>query len=264
MHIRRTWLTVVLLAVATPALAQPAGGGARGSNDRDARRLLQRFVEDAAIIPGAWVEGQYVYQNLPGANSRHFAGPLIAFRLVDNVEAGIRFGYLKVDYDSGPDGSGLSDFDIYAKYRFPGGGARRGAVGALIKVPTADEEEGLGTGKADVEVFGAWRADLEAVSLVGNVGIRFNGNPDPPLAESQDSILLGAALLLPARSSLSFLVEATFESERTEGGDSDARLTLGVQGFGMDRGGGLRGGISIPLSDGAPDYEIIFGAAFVY
>ena len=258
-------MTLILMLASVPALArQPVGRGISGSEDRDARRLLQRFVEDAAIIPGAWVEGLYVYQNQPGSNSSHFIGPLIAFRVVPNVEAGIRFGFLKQGSDTMPDGSGLSDIDLYAKYRLPGTGRGRAAIGALFKAPTGDEEKGLGTGKADIEIFGAWRADLEAVTLTANAGVRFNGNPDSPLEESEDSILLGAAILLPARSNLTFLIEATFESERTEGGESDARLTLGAQGFGLGRGSGLRGGLSIPLRDGAPDYELIFGAAFVY
>jgi len=66
---------VVLLAVLTPAaaarvLAQspPSGAAAatlkRGLADRSDRGLFQRFVEDAAVSSGGWVEMQYRYENL--------------------------------------------------------------------------------------------------------------------------------------------------------------------------------------------------------
>jgi hypothetical protein len=253
-----------------PALAQepsspprPSSAASRQTSaERGARRLFQRFVEDAAVVPGGWIEGQYRYENLADGG-RHFAGPLIAFKVVDDFEAGLRFGFVDVNPSSAPGDSGLSDLDLFAKYRLPGGRGRL-AIGAVLKAPTGDEQKGIGTGKSDVELFGAFRADLEAVSLVANLGYRFNGDPDPPLPASEDSLLVGGAVLLPATQALTFVIEWTYESKRLASAKGDGRLTVGLQHFGEGGQGGVRGALAIPLSDGAPDYEIQLGAFFAY
>ncbi|MFQ5877112.1 MAG: hypothetical protein ACE5JH_05405 [Acidobacteriota bacterium] len=264
MLVRVLLAAAVAIATASTALGREGGAGAGHAATRpDARRLLQRFAEDAALVPGGWVEAQYVYGNLPDG-SRHFAGPLIAFRLATNVEAGLRFGFLDVESDGGPDGAGLSDIDLYAKYRFPGIGPHRLALGGLVKAATGDEDQGLGTGETDVEVFIAYRGTLPGVILVANAGVRFNGDPEPPLRSTDDSLLLGGAVLLPATRRLTFIVEATYETERIEGTDDDGRLTVGAQVLGRKLRGGFRVGVGAPLTDGAPDAEIIAGAFITY
>jgi len=260
-------LAILLPAGIRPAAAQPAPAGSPGAArknlaDRNDRRLFQRFVEDAAVSTGGWAELQYRYTNLSNG-SEHFLGPLVAFRIVNNIEGGLRFGVRDINPDPGSGESGLSDIDLFAKYRFPGGRGRA-ALGFLAKVPTANEEEGLGTGKSDLEVFTAWRADLEAVSIVANAGVRFNGDPDPPVPPTDNSLFFGGALILPASASLTLVIEATYETERFEGAKDDARLTLGVQSRGRQGHGGMRGGVAIPLSDGAPDYEVLLGVFLTY
>ena len=271
-------LAALIVAGSTSALrAQAPEASAAGAHppgtaapDRGNRRLFQRFVEDAAITPGGWVEGQYLYENLPDG-ARHFAGPLLSFKVVEDLEAGMRFGFLHLRPDAGPTESGLSDVDLYAKYRLPGGRGRF-ALGGLVKAATADEAKGLGPGKTDVdqgnvEILsdGVWRrADLEAVTLVANAGIRFNGEPDPPAPSARDSILFGGAIVMPATPTVSFVVEATYESKRRVGGRDDARLTAGLQVFGPQRRGGLRGAVAFPLSDGAPDLQMLLGAFLTY
>lgn len=241
---------------------EPQGSAPPDAPDRGARRLFQRFVEDAAVTPGGWIEAQYRYANLPDGG-RHEAGPLVAFKVVDDLEAGLRFAYVDVNSDTGPSGSGLSDIDLYAKYRLPGGRARL-AFGTLLKVATADEAEGLGTGRTDLELFTAFRADLEAVTLTWNAGVRLNGNSDPPAPETNNSILLGAAIIMPASARLTFVIEGTYETERFEGADDDARLTVGLQSLGYARRGGFRAAAGIPLSDGGPDYEVLAGVFLTY
>jgi len=267
-------LLLLLLQAAVPALCQtpPAGPPDLGPpgpppakknlGDRDDRRLFQRFIEDAAVSSGGWAEMQYRYDNLPGGKT-HFIGPLVAFKVVRDVEAGLRFGWLNTRPDTGPNGSGLSDLDLYAKYRFPGGRART-AVGALVKIPTADEAKGLGTGERDAELFAAWRADLEAVSITANAGFRFNGDPAAPLPHTNDTLLLGGGVLLPAFPRLTIVIEGSYETNRIHGAAADGRLTLGMQSRGGRGRGGFRGAVAIPLKDGAPDSEFIAGAFLTY
>jgi hypothetical protein len=242
---------------AAPAPATPSEGY------RDGRRLFQRFAEDSAIITGGWIEGVFNYDNEADGAQRFFAGGQFAFRLGEQAEAGLRLGWAKQDSDDGPHGSGLDDIDIYGKFRFRGAG-RRCAAGGLVKVATGDEEQGIGTGATDVEGFFACRGDFAAVTLAGNLGARYNGDPDPPLPQANASMLAGGALIIPAGARTTFVIEATWESERLDGAGSDARLTLGYSGAGPEEGFGFRGAIALPLADGAPDYEVLFGAVWVY
>lgn len=245
-----------LLAYGSVRAQQPPGPG-----DRSRLRLTQRFFEDAAVARGGWVEGQFVYDNLDDGTAKR-VGPLVAFRVSRDMEAGLRFAFL--DVSDGIDGSGLSDLDLYYKVRFPGASRTRFAAGTVIKMPTADETEGLGTGRTDVEIFGAVRADLVGASVVANAGLRHNGSPDPPLPDARTSYLAGGGILLPMAQSLSFGIEASWESERLEGGEPDTRLTVGLQGYGPQQRGGWRGALGIPLTDGAPDFQVIFGLFFSY
>jgi len=248
-------------AAVSPLAAQVPDATVRA--DRDGRRLFQRFAEDSAIIPGGWIEGVFNYDNEADGAQRFFAGGQFAFRLGEQAEAGLRLGWAKQDSNDGPHGSGLDDIDLYGKFRFRGGGGRC-AAGGLVKFATGDEAEGIGTGATDVEGFYACRGDFAAVTLAGNLGARYNGNPDPPLPEANASVLAGGAIIIPAGVRTSFVIEASWESERLDGAGSDARLTLGYSGAGPGDGFGLRGAIALPLADGAPDYEILFGAVWLY
>ena len=255
-------VAVALMGASGAAMAQaPGGGGKPPGFERDARRLFQRFVEDAAILPGGWIEGRLVYANLPNGEIA-LLGPLIAFRLAPSVEAGLRFGFIDVDRDPGVNASGFSDVDLYLKYRPSRLGRQRLAFGALVKAATADEGDGLGTGETDVEIFGAYRANLQAVTLVFNAGVRLNG--DPPGVDSENSILFGGGILLPATQRLTFILEGSWETERVDGADEDGRLTTGFQLMGRNGKGGFRAAIALPLTDAAPDYEVLAGALFNY
>lgn len=265
-------LALGLMAAVVPAAAQApdetgtpqaSAPAAAPPMNRDARRLFQRFAEDAAIVPSGWAEGQAAYTNLSGNGTYEFLGTQLAFRLNDQAEAGLRLGWAHLDASDAPNGSGLSDIDLYGKYRFHGS-AGHCAVGGLVKVPTADEEKGLGTGSADVEAFGACRADLKAASATANAGVRYNGSTDAPLPDARASVLLGGGLLIPTGPRATFVIEATYESERLDGAGSDARLTLGMQWSPPAPGLGFRGAVVLPLSDAAPDSQILFGAVWLY
>ena len=249
---------LALLATVGPAAAQ--GGTKPDADDRGGRRLFQRFFEDAAIVPGGWVEGVFTYDNQPDNAQRYFAGGQFAFRLGERAEAGLRLGFVRQELDGGDDGSGIADIVLYGKYRLAG----PCAVGGAVKVPSGDPDQGIGTGALDLEGFFACRADFAAVSLAGNAGIRYNGKPDPPLPDSEASVLLGGGLLIPAGESTTFVIETTWESERLKGTGNDARLTLGYSGAGPGNGFGMRVAITLPLSDFAPDYQVYVGAAWLY
>jgi len=233
-------------------------------SDRDSRRLFQRFAEDAAIIPGGWAEGQLSYEHVDSGVERADLGGLFAFGVGRSNEAGLRVGFEWLNAESpDPDGSGIDDIDLYFKHRLFNGESHC-ALGGLMKLGIADEEKGLGTGKTDFELFAACRADTRGATFTGNVGARYNGQPDPPLPDSEVSILAGGGIILPTGKEISVVIEATWESERLDGSGNDARLILGLQGVATRPGFGFRGALALPLTDATPDYQILFGAVYLY
>ena len=232
-------------------------------SDRDARRLFQRFAEDAAVVPGGWMEGLVSFEHFESGTERAFLLGNFAFQVGEENEAGLRLGFEWLDADGDDlDGSGIADIDVYFKHRFAGSSPC--AIGGILKLPTADEDEGLGTGKADFEFFGACRANLQAVTFTANAGARYNGDPDPPFPESEVSVLAGAGAIFPVGHEMSIVVEGTWESERLDGVGNDARLTIGLQGVATRPGFGVRGALALPLTDAAPDWQVLFGAVYLY
>lgn len=232
-------------------------------SDRDARRLFQRFAEDAAIIPGGWMEGFLSFEHFESGVERVFLEGQFAFNIAEDNEMGLRLGFEWLDDDdSGFDGEGIADIDVWFKHRFAGSSPC--AIGGLLKLPTADEDEGLGTGKADFEFFGACRANLEAVTFTANAGARYNGDPDPPFPDSDASLLAGVGAIFPVGREISIVLEGSYETERLDGVGSDGRLTIGMQGVATRPGFGFRGAVALPLTDTAPDYQVFFGAVYLY
>jgi hypothetical protein len=234
----------------------------------DTLRLFQRFIEDGAISPHVWLEGQGRFQS----NAEHFTGSeadrwsldtLLGLGLTEELEVGLKFGVVEIDPDAGSSRDGLSDIDLYAKYRLDELPCSI-VVGGIFKLPTASEDDGLGTGKMDFELFGAVRKDLGHVSAIANAGVRFNGDPDlPGNIDGKTSFLLGGGVIIALTPVVHNSWELTFESARFEDSGSDLRLTPGL-GWRVGNHGVLRGGIGIGLSESAPDFEGIASFLITY
>ncbi len=230
-----------------------------------ANRLFARFVEDAAVIPSFWLEGQAGYSgnqaaflaDAPGASQSDLlrAGPVFAFNVAEDFEFGARFSLAHRDPDVGDAETGLTDLDLWGKIAVVSEPVSV-ALGLLVTAPTGSEDRFLGTGETDVEVFAALRKDFAPVTLAGHVGARVNQDPDFPDVEieANSSLLLGAAALFPAGRRLVLMVEWAFETERVDGSAADSRLLGGFE-YRLDPGFAVRGAAGGGLSDGAPDVE---------
>ena len=75
---------------------------------------------------------------------------------------------------------GVGDFQVGLKYRFVDEAAARPgvAIRGFVKVPSGDEDEGRGSGKVDGGLDLALSKRSDAIGFAGNVGFRFNGEPD--------------------------------------------------------------------------------------
>ena len=272
----RTLLVAIALTAAPLALAQtettpptptshPTPVPPSGMSDR----LFLAFAQDAAIVPSQWWEGQVEYDD--GAKDIPvdvlLARAVVAFQPFRNIEVGGRVGFGTTDTDpSLPDGSGATDLDAYAKYYF-GGAADKAdfTAGALVTVPTGDDNVGLGYNAFAVEAFGAARYRLQSAVIGGHVGVRFNGDGDLlgfPL-DGQTSFELGVMALVPMGSAFSFVGEAQIETERFDGFDSAADLLVGANWKAFGRGM-IRGAVGIGLTDSSPNFRAIVGYAYTF
>ncbi len=233
----------------------------------DDHRFVQVFIEDAAVVENAWVEGQLRFQNLDGDADMFRIGPVLAFSPIDNLEVGGRLEI--IDADIGPSSeNGLGDTTVYAKWQFFHNPVQF-TVGVELFLPTGDEEKLLGTGEVDAAVFVAVRKNLDDAYVTGFFGIRDNSDSTigkdvfatPVRLMGETSTFLGGAIMFPLRDPFAVSLELQVETERYESTDAIVEGTAAGYWFINDKIT-LRGAIVIGFDDGAPDWETIFGAAW--
>lgn len=251
------------------------------SQDNRQYRLFQYFPEEASIVPTQWWEaqirfisdGQYRSVNIPDSDTLVLS-PIIAIAPWNDVEIGVIFSVEDIDYDRVPwrdsGGSGLSDTDVYGKFRIKKEPVEF-TVGVLATIPTGDEDEGRGTGEVNMELFGSAKKDFDDFMLTGIFGFRLNRDAEilgkglvPGVRlDAKTSILLGGGILFPFTDNLAFSGELSIESERYEEIDSDIRITPGIH-FKAFKHSLFRAGLGLGLSDGAPDFELIFSYVYTF
>jgi outer membrane protein OmpA-like peptidoglycan-associated protein len=86
------------------------------------------------------------------------------------------------------------------------------AVRGMVKLPTAkDDEEGVGTGKADFALDGIFSKEInQRVEVAGSLGFIFRGDPDN--VKLSDGFTWGFGVGVPARKPLRFTAELHGES----------------------------------------------------
>jgi hypothetical protein len=258
---------MLLACSLSPAILAQQRSGFQGNEPDDTIRLFQRFIEDGAIAPNVWLEGQFRLQtNVPvftgDEGERRVGQAILALGLTEDLELGLTVGLVNLDPDNASSDTGLDDMQIYAKYRvneLP----LSVTLGGIVKIPTADEDEGLGTGEVDIEGFVGLRKDFGHVHLIGNGGVRFNQDPEIGNIDGRTSILLGGGVIIGLTQTMFNSWELNFESKRFEDGDSMTTLTPGLM-WRLGERGLIRAGVGIGLSDGAPDFEGIGGIVLSY
>ena len=292
MNIRRmaTGLTLALLGLMTPGLTQaqtegqtPPSAASKVTNDN---RLFIRFIEDAAIVPSYRAEGQFwVFANEPSmqesfglddvpnnaSSSRHHDAdkssgadvfelrPLFAMNVAEDLEFGARLGIAQREPDNGSGDTGLTDLDLWGKISLVSDPVKISA-GLVLSLPTGDGDTLLGTGETNVEFFGAIRKDFSKLTVAGNVGVRINQDQDlnSNHAEGKNSLLVGAAVLIPAGAKTVLSAEWAIETERLEGLNNYSTLLAGAE-YRYSEDLSFRAAIGGGLSEGSPDFLLTCG-----
>jgi hypothetical protein len=270
---------LIAIASAPPGLAQetaPTGQAPTPqvpSEITGNRRLMERFVEDGAMVRQGWMEARAGYASW-GDGHDLSVGTLMAFRVFENFELGGRLGYMDRSRSKGeillgerlPNAiqeNGLTDLDLFAKFRVQRSPLET-SLGLLVKLPVADDAERLGSGGTDYELFLGTRRTLQRLAWVGNAGVRFNGDSRAPgAAGGRTSILLGGGAVVAVAYAWTFLAEAAFETRRYAGGDPDLRLVPAIE-YRPTENLSFRLGASVGLADGSPDQEMTLAAVFQF
>ena len=260
-HLLRSSLPIILVVAGTvaslPIWAQDLAG--------DERRFVQIFMEDAAIVENIWIEGQFRFQDLDGADDSIAFGPIFAISPIDNLEVGGHFAFTDIDFGKTSE-SGITDTTVYAKWQFFRNPVQF-SVGAEVNLPTGDEDDLLGTGEFDIAVFGAVRKNLDDVILTGHIGLRSNRDADVGASvlpggevnrDGKTSIFLGGGAMFPVKKRWAVGGELTVETERYEETDSAVEILASGYWFAQENLT-LRAGFGVGLADDSPDFEVVFG-----
>ena len=253
-------------AAATPALAQQPLTG-------DFRLMqLHNFLEDGGLVRSTWLELRGDYADWGDGGKDKMLTAVAVFTIADRVEVGGTFGYLDRSRSEdqvlfgerlGGDFSnnGFGDSNLFGKFQIVGG-EKPWAAGLLVKLPTGDESEGLGSGAADYELFVANRCTKEKRAFVWNGGVRFNGDPEVSgTGSGETSFFAAAGWIFRLSYSWSFLAEGRYETRRYDGDDSAFVATPSFD-YRPTENIALRFGVGLGFTDGAPDENYTFGFVF--
>jgi len=125
-----------------------------------------------------------------------------------------------------------------------------------IKLPTADEDKGLGTGEVDYLVGMGLNKEIAGWFVFGGLDYNILGDPDDYELDNYISGYLGGGTsILPM---LGMNLQLSYAQAPTDFSDDSLALRFDLNYF-LERLGTLTAGFQKGLSDGSPDYSIIAG-----
>ena len=233
-----------------------------------ADRLFRSFIEDVVFVERQRAQAHVYAGDFENATS-YVSEALVAFNFMalPRFEMGARGGYAGTEFDDGGGATGVTDVDLWAKFRvFSSPTTRlRAAAGAIVDLPTGEPETGRATGAFGTKVFAAARYGIGAVTLSANGGARFTADTDIDGVDrtGQVSGSFGTAALVPFGERICGVIEAGYETARFEDGEDEGQALVGVN-WSVFREGILRVALGFGLADASPDTELTAGYAFEF
>ena len=157
----------------------------------------------------------------------------------------------------GDDGEGFGDLLLGYRARVLDQQGERPSVGwaASVKLPTGDEDEGLGSGELDAFVAGMASYNARGWGATGYAQLGLLGEPDGSGLDHRELLALSAARAMDPETALFGELAGVFTPER----DDEQVLAIGgmtwspAPGFVLDLGG------LVGLSSDAPDLQLFLG-----
>ena len=239
-----------------------------GTDTGGAERLFLSFVEDPALVEDPYLEGRIDFADY-GRTDTIGIDVIFAtqFGAIPRIEWGLAGGFASVSRSGETDESGLRDLDVWGKFAFYRSANNRTdmAFGALLTLPTGDDEIGLGRDALQSKLFYSASYAFRDLALIGNVGVRVTGNGmlgGLPL-EGTVSGTAAIGVMLPLWHSITLTTELDYQSERFDGFGEESRIAFGVDWRIFARGV-FRGAVIGGLVDGSADARIVAGFGYSF
>jgi hypothetical protein len=219
-------------------------------------------TEDAGTVEKGAAEIELAFDHARDDNRDKYYVPSlqVAYGLTERIEIAAGLPYLFFDPKEGGKTDGVGDLYGYLKYRVWG---ERDLYPALtlkpfLKLPTADEDKGLGSGKTDFGVTAAFSESFTGFNLHLDATYVVYGERDVT-----DALSLGLAGEFEIVKGFNLVSEVrygnNFNSSRK---DDPATLMAGFQ---ADIAGAVfDAGLTLGLNSAAPDYLISVGVTLKF
>lgn len=151
--------------------------------------------------------------------------------------------------------SGLGDLELYAGYIFPEkvGQEINYNITVRVKLATADENKGLGTGENDYAIEAGLLSPLSNFSLFASLGYQLNG--DTATIKYDDVVYANGGITLPLEAGNNAGAMLDY-SQAASAGIDDALGLTGFYNMKLTNKRSLYIYVMFGLSDGSPDYGL--------
>jgi hypothetical protein len=224
-----------------------------------ARAARPLFIDDADPVDRGIFEFEAgaIYEGDPG--SEHWDFPFgLTYGLVQDVEIGFAFGGRIAETTHRE--SGIGDLHIGAKWRFFESGpmGARHALVPSVKLPTADEEEGLGSGETDYDL--TWVVSWAVGDRAGlhyNLGYTWIGG------QEKNAVHYGLAVDYQLADPIQWVGEVFAENEVTDIRDAVVACNSGFRWLATDA-------LTLDIAAGtkirgdAPDIALTMGMTYSF
>lgn len=235
-------------------------GWSLGSSAAYAGRPL--FTEDTGTAEKRTFELELALDYLRDDNRDKYFTPIaqLAYGLTERIEIAASVAYIFWDIHDGDREDGWGDINVYFKYRVWDEGKFHPAFAfkPLIKIPTANENKDLGSGKTDyglTAVFskslGSWNIHFDALYLF--------------IGEDHETDVLDAGLAAEYEIKKGLLAVGEIRYANNLNSDDKDDPTFVLFGFQSQAGSAIfDGGMIIGLNNAAPDYGFTLGVTLQF
>lgn len=220
-------------------------------------------VDDADPVDPGLLETEWggAYEE-DGGDQAAEAAVGLTYGALPGWEFGLGFGVVRAKAE-GESESGVADTVLAAKWRYAGAdSAFRQALVPAVKIPTADEDKGLGSGETDYDL--TWICSLSICETFGlhlNAGHAWIG--DPAGESLGDIVHGGVAADWQSGESVQWVAEVNAEDEQASGADTLVAFTAGLrwmprENLVVDVGAGA------PIEGEGPDFAVTAGLTYTF
>jgi hypothetical protein len=219
-------------------------------------------TEDAGTVEKGFFEVELAFDSSQDNNrDRNYIPSIqLAYGLTDRSELALAGSYLFKDVYEGGREDGWGDGIVYLKYRIWGEGEKHPAFALKphVKIPTADEKRGLGSGKPDYGLTAVFSKSITGMNWHLNVGYTLIGKEN-----TTDEFNLALAGEYEIRKGLLAVSEIRYTYNlNSDRNDDPASILLGLQAsVGKVL---LDAGLSLGLNTAAPDYALTVGVTIKF